>query len=52
MTSDQKLEDATFLWLDPHAREGAATFSAWGFAFRAEQTTLSATAPFTTHAAH
>ena len=52
MTSDQKLEDATILWLDPHAREGAATFTAWGFAFRAEQTTLTAAAPFTTHAAH
>ncbi|HEV2295548.1 MAG TPA: hypothetical protein VGR35_16990 [Tepidisphaeraceae bacterium] len=46
------LEDATLLWLDPHARGGEGTFTAWGFAFRAETTTLEAAAPFTTHAAH
>lgn len=46
------LEDATILWLDPHARGGEHSFTAWGFAFRAETTTLKAAAPLTSHAAH
>ena len=53
VTAGAKLEDATILWLDPHARGGGTdAFTAWGFAFRAETTTLRPDAPFTTHAAH
>jgi hypothetical protein len=51
VTASTPLEDATVLWLDGHAR-GGEQFTAWGFAFRAETTTLKPDAPFTTHAAH
>ncbi|MGB7159248.1 MAG: hypothetical protein WBD40_14360 [Tepidisphaeraceae bacterium] len=52
ITASTKLEDATILWLDPHARTGEGSFTAWGFPFRAETTTLTPTVPHTSHAAH
>jgi hypothetical protein len=51
-TATTALEDATILWLDAHARGGEQSFTVWGFAFRAETTTLKPAAPFTSHAAH
>ena len=52
VTASTPLEDATVLWLDGHARGGEQSFTGWGFAFRAETTTLKPAAPFTSHAAH
>jgi hypothetical protein len=51
-TATTPLEDATILWLDAHGRGGEQSFTVWGFAFRAETTTLKPAAPFTSHAAH